>query len=111
MCVYVCVCLERESQKLHKYRISLFDGNLTHIHVSPTNTSVIFFLLSVIFQTVNPDNYSREIPDQNHLILSADHIHHILCYSRPLPLLHTVFVFAFYVASLINLNAKIAFTK
>lgn len=84
VCVCMCVCLERKrerkrgSSRIHKYCISLFDGCLTHFHVSSTNSTVIFFLLSVIFQTADPDNYPRETPDQNHLILTAARLHRIL---------------------------------
>lgn len=83
----ICICSEvrtcevereRGSSRIHKYCIPLFDGCLTHFHVSSTNSTVIFFLLSVIFQTAHPDNYPRETPDQNHLILSAAQLHHTL---------------------------------
>lgn len=82
----ICVCVHLEGEKkggggsswTHKYCISLFDGCLTHFHASLTNSTVIFFLLSVIFQTADPDNYPRETPDQNHLILSAAQLRHTL---------------------------------
>lgn len=81
----ICVCVHLEGGKkgggsswTHKYCISLFDGCLTHFHASLTNSTVIFFLLSVIFQTADPDNYPRETPDQNHLILSAAQLRHTL---------------------------------
>ena len=55
---------------------------MTHFHVSSTNSTVTFSLLSVIFQTADPDNYPRETPDQNHLILSAAQLHHTHTHSH-----------------------------
>ena len=100
VCVCVCVCIwkarqrgrERGSSRIHKYCISLFDGCLTHFHVSSTKSTVIFSLSSVIFQTADPDNYPRETPDQNYLILSAAQLHHILIlHYTPLPLTQSLF--------------------
>lgn len=97
----ICICSEvctwererdRGSSRIHKYCIPLFDECLTHFHVSSTNSTVIFFLLSVIFQTAAPDNYPRETPDQNHLILSAAQLHHTLILHHSLfPLAQSLF--------------------
>lgn len=121
MHVCVCVCLERDgerergSSRIHKYCISLFDGCVTHFHVSSTNSTVIFFLLSVIFQTADPDNYPRETPDQNHLILSAAQLHHThthwFCITLFFPSHNLYLIPGLYIAPLISSNAKITFTK
>ena len=123
VCVRVCVRQEcepkqewaRASSRNHKYCIALFDGCVTHFHVSSTNSTVIFSLLSVIFQAAHPDNYPRETPDQNLLILSAaavpSHTHththtHTLVLQRCL--MHSLYLIpALHIAPLISSNAEI----
>ena len=63
------------SSPSHKFCIALSEGCLTHFHVSSTNATVIFSLLSVIYQAAYPDNYPAETPDQNCLILSLPRTH------------------------------------
>lgn len=119
----ICMCVSRErgrrggrercTSRSHEYCISLFDGCVTHFHVSSTNSTVTFFLLSVIFQTADPDNYPRETPDQKHLILSAARLHHThwFCITLIFPSHNLYLMQARNIAPLISSNGKIIFTK